>query len=121
MTASQCPDCGRSFECGADAEGTCWCADYPRVPVSFDASGCRCPACLARRIAGALEGRIDTLQTEQALALARPYANCKILLEHIDYSVEDGLTVFSRWFHLKRGHCCGNACRHCPFDHIAVR
>jgi len=22
--------------------------------------------------------------------------------------------------HLKRGTCCGNACRHCPFEYINV-
>lgn len=33
---------------------------------------------------------------------------------------ETGYTVFTRLAHLKRGKCCGSACRHCPFDHEAV-
>ena len=28
----------------------------------------------------------------------------------------DGRTVFTAAFHLKRGYCCGNGCRHCPYD-----
>lgn len=24
--------------------------------------------------------------------------------------------VFTEAHHLKRGSCCGNACRHCPFE-----
>ena len=28
---------------------------------------------------------------------------------------ETGFTVFTELFHLKRGKCCGNLCRHCPF------
>ncbi|MEC8739468.1 MAG: DUF5522 domain-containing protein [Bacteroidota bacterium] len=23
-------------------------------------------------------------------------------------------------YHLKRGNCCGNKCKHCPFDHKNV-
>jgi hypothetical protein len=23
--------------------------------------------------------------------------------------------VFTKEFHLRRGSCCGNGCRHCPF------
>lgn len=26
-----------------------------------------------------------------------------------------GLFVMTAGFHLKRGHCCHNGCRHCPF------
>ena len=27
-----------------------------------------------------------------------------------------GFFVFSSLSHLRRGKCCGSACRHCPFD-----
>lgn len=34
----------------------------------------------------------------------------------IKYSyIEDGKTVFTEAYHLRRGHCCGNKCRHCPY------
>ncbi|WP_080602339.1 DUF5522 domain-containing protein [Bdellovibrio bacteriovorus] len=26
-----------------------------------------------------------------------------------------GYTVFTEFFHMKRGHCCGSGCRHCPW------
>jgi hypothetical protein len=32
-----------------------------------------------------------------------------------------GYTVFTRLAHLRRGWCCGSACRHCPYGHKAVR
>lgn len=32
-----------------------------------------------------------------------------------DYYIEDGKYVFTEHFHLKRGHCCGSGCRHCPY------
>ncbi len=44
-------------------------------------------------------------------------------LEPEDYYVEDGLMVFTAAYHLKRGSCCGNGCRHCPYggDGIVVQ
>ncbi len=36
------------------------------------------------------------------------------------YYVENGLTVLTEEFHLSRGYCCGNGCRHCPYDHEQV-
>jgi len=32
-----------------------------------------------------------------------------------DFYIENGLYVFTEAYHLKRGHCCENACRHCPW------
>lgn len=40
--------------------------------------------------------------------------------EVADYYFENGLMVMTEHFHLKRGKCCGNKCRHCPFDHENV-
>jgi Family of unknown function (DUF5522) len=37
-----------------------------------------------------------------------------------DYYLESGLLVFTAAYHLKRGYCCGNACRHCPWNHENV-
>jgi len=37
-----------------------------------------------------------------------------------DFYMENGCVVFTAAYHLKRGSCCGNACRHCPFDHENV-
>lgn len=35
------------------------------------------------------------------------------------YYIENGLVVFTEKFHLKRGYCCGNGCRHCPYRVIS--
>lgn len=38
-----------------------------------------------------------------------------------DYYFDDnGLMVFTEKYHLEKGFCCGNGCRHCPFDFDAV-
>jgi Family of unknown function (DUF5522) len=32
-----------------------------------------------------------------------------------DYYFDRSLMVFSEAYHLRRGYCCGNNCRHCPY------
>ena len=32
-----------------------------------------------------------------------------------------GFTCFTELLHLRRGQCCGNQCRHCPYGWIHVR
>ena len=40
-----------------------------------------------------------------------------MLIENIDYYInENGLFVFTKEYHLKRGYCCKNKCLHCPWD-----
>ncbi len=38
------------------------------------------------------------------------------LVKDVDYYVEEGKYVFTAAYHSKRGFCCENKCRHCPFD-----
>jgi hypothetical protein len=33
-----------------------------------------------------------------------------------DFYIEDGKYVFTEHFHIDRGYCCGNNCRHCAFE-----
>jgi hypothetical protein len=36
------------------------------------------------------------------------------------YYNEQGYVVLTEVFHLKRGHCCGNGCKHCPYAYENV-
>lgn len=36
------------------------------------------------------------------------------------YFLPDGRLVFTEHYHLKRGYCCGNACKHCPYNYENV-
>lgn len=41
--------------------------------------------------------------------------------EGIDYYfTTDGLLVFTEAYLRNRGYCCGNGCRHCPYDYMNV-
>jgi Family of unknown function (DUF5522) len=43
------------------------------------------------------------------------------LKEREDYYLENGLMVFTSTHHLKRGYCCNNQCRHCPYESATVK
>jgi len=40
----------------------------------------------------------------------------KTFVEGLDYYFDDGLLVLTRRYLLDRGYCCGNGCRHCPYE-----
>ncbi len=43
------------------------------------------------------------------------------LVEGVDfYYNEDGYIVLTEKYHLDKGFCCGNECRHCPYDYENV-
>ena len=39
----------------------------------------------------------------------------KEFVENVDYYFENGLMVLTAHFLKKRGYCCENNCRHCPY------
>lgn len=41
-------------------------------------------------------------------------------IEGIDFYWENGLMVLTEKFHLDKGYCCGNGCKHCPYNYNAV-
>ena len=44
----------------------------------------------------------------------QPAQNAK-LAEGLDFYFENGLMVLTAHFLRRRGYCCGNGCRHCPY------
>jgi hypothetical protein len=41
------------------------------------------------------------------------------LVEGLDYYIEGGLMVFTAYYLSRRGYCCANGCRHCPYPEDA--
>jgi hypothetical protein len=107
VAASQCPLCGGENDCQlcsvATYKGPCWCesvsipeALLARVPPEQRNTACICRAC------------VTTFHREQASP--QPLA-----IRPGDVYFDHGLMVFAEAFHLRRGYCCGNGCRHCPY------
>ncbi len=40
------------------------------------------------------------------------------LVENEDYYMDHGLMVLTARYHLRRGYCCDQGCRHCPYTKI---
>jgi hypothetical protein len=40
----------------------------------------------------------------------------KELVEGLDFYFDKGLMVLTAHFLRERGYCCGNGCRHCPYE-----
>jgi 2-iminoacetate synthase ThiH len=36
-------------------------------------------------------------------------------IKDIHYYMEDTRVVFTALYHIQRGSCCGNKCKHCPY------
>jgi hypothetical protein len=42
-------------------------------------------------------------------------AKKQIKLKPEHYYIENGLMVFTETYHIEKGYCCNNGCRHCPY------
>ena len=123
-----CELCLLEFKCdmsnitGAAAE--CWCMTYPRVfggDLNVDGGNdCICPACLTVQVQKAIAVRVDNLKIHLKGPDEARQCQDLPLIEGLDYTVENGLWMLTRWYHLKRGHCCGQGCRNCPYGHVNV-
>lgn len=105
MTKKICERCHSEFECGSKSTNTdgdklpCWClqlATAENIPEKF--KDCLCAKCLNEFI---VTKTSDDPKTE---------------MEPDFYFDTNGLMVFTKSYHLKRGYCCGNGCRHCPYS-----
>jgi len=112
-----CSGCESSFSCGdISAEEKCWCNDFPPIFNLADGGDCLCPVCFKEACEDKIDAYIETLTPEKAINnKAATLPKTEKLIEGIDYYIENEKYVFKSWFHLKRGSCCENGCRHCPY------
>ena len=43
------------------------------------------------------------------------------LVEGEDFYMDHGLMVLTSRYHLRRGYCCEQGCRHCPYKELEKR
>ena len=68
----------------------------------------------ARRLALEISSsEIENLLDPEFLSLEKELNQS--LIEGEDYTIENGLMVFTKNYHLKRGSCCGSGCKNCPY------
>ncbi|MFT7034419.1 MAG: hypothetical protein ACJA2S_002933 [Cyclobacteriaceae bacterium] len=106
-----CSSCATTFKCGGD----CWCNDFPSILSVNSQEGCWCRTCLTNQMKKTIAEHMrnlssDKIQRIQALGKPRTFT------AGIDYNLnEQGSLVFSGWYLLRQGGCCGNGCLNCPY------
>lgn len=109
-TYQVCPVCGNFFICGVQTgEHRCWCFEMPSLSGPLDGGDCRCPACLRIAISAQEVTYIAENLDRHMVAETEPEP---------DFYYENGYLVFTECYLRKRGYCCGNGCRHCPYKQI---
>ena len=45
----------------------------------------------------------------------------KEFIKDIDYYLEDGFVIFTESYLKEKVECCGNNCRHCPYEKPSIK
>ena len=113
MNTKKCSKCGKEFQCGNSE--ICWCSDFPKIMALESNSDYLCKECLVEKQNAEINNYINSNTLQQSLDFAAKHYNPDNLVENLDYTVEQGRWIVSKWFLLKRGFCCDNGCRNCPY------
>jgi hypothetical protein len=101
-----CPGCQTQFSCCINQ---CWCSELPKIIPLTDNAECYCPDCLKTIIEDKIGIGAEEKQNKGALSREE-------MIEGIHYYYnENGNWVFTSEYHLRRGYCCENGCKHCPY------
>jgi hypothetical protein len=57
------------------------------------------------------------VETKNKQASSKP----EKFVEDVDYYFENGLMILTAHFLKKRSYCCGNNCRHCPYQKVEIK
>jgi hypothetical protein len=116
----RCPLCGSLNYCrlaaGDAYKGACWCseANVPIHVLRFVAENLE-TACLCQRCLHGLSYYAQ-YSHEAPEILANLYQDIKNdPFADDSYCDRQGRTVFTTAYHLKRGYCCENYCKYCPY------
>lgn len=116
----KCSDCNTSFSCGDTLNSSCWCKEYPPIFEVSAKQDCLCPNCLHTQSLIKIDEYVSKIKTSGIKHnLAKKFSNLSgSLIPQLDFYIENNNWVFTEWYHLKRGYCCNNNCRHCPYKPI---
>jgi Family of unknown function (DUF5522) len=110
-----CKSCNTSFNC--DVNGSCWCMQFPKILTADNNESCLCEPCLIKKLYLSSNEIVTQIQDGDEALFEKIKAMPKAdkLIEGLDYYTENGFFVFTAWHHLRKGYCCNNGCRHCPY------
>ncbi len=118
-----CKQCNQEHQCNPAENDSCWCFKYPSLqllhelieePFQSDKK-CLCETCFVSTIKKVIDKHATLFKAGKIPNYAPQFVKGNSLIDDIDFYKENGNWVFTSWSHMKRGHCCGNGCRHCPY------
>lgn len=116
MTQINCSQCNTTLNCNVNDITACWCYQLPAIlPLDDTATSCLCRLCTLAKINNYLE-TIYTQPIKAQIAFAKQFRSHDNLIEGLDYTMQNNYIVFSKWYFLKRGTCCKNGCKNCPYS-----
>jgi hypothetical protein len=115
MTQLNCAQCNTTLTCNINDIAACWCNTLPAIlPLDTKATRCLCQHCTLEKINTYLH-HVYTQPIKAQVAFAKQFKSHNNVIEGLDYTLQNGYMVFSQWFFLKRGTCCKNGCKNCPY------
>lgn len=107
VASERCPLCGGPNHCRLGTPvpglGACWCmaVEVPTELLALVPENQRHRACLCHNC-------VTSFVTTRTIPTS-------LVLRPDDFYFEAGRLVFTEIYLRRRGYCCGNGCRHCPY------
>lgn len=103
-----CSRCQHQFNCNTEDINNCQCntiqlSEICKTFLNKTNFNCLCINCLKE---------LNTLTFE-----ATKHDIKGGLIENLHYYWENGLMVFTEFYHISKGKCCKNGCRHCAYGY----
>jgi hypothetical protein len=106
----RCPTCGTK---GKANEIPCWCFELPNGLVPTPEKKFNCSRATVQDLRNAIDQYCVDLDEEKRRKI-KELGPAKRPIPLLDYDTNlSGNVVFTRWYHLRRGFCCGNGCLNC--------
>ncbi|MCO5249014.1 MAG: cysteine-rich CWC family protein [Chitinophagales bacterium] len=103
-----CERCSKSFECNTDNINACQCnislTQETSAFLSKTKYDCLCADCLNYYNELIQKSKLYTSPTKKGK-----------YIEDVHYYIDQGKWVFTDLYHLQKGYCCQNGCRHCVY------
>lgn len=106
-----CGKCGAIINCQANQVESCFCSavnvnQEALIFLSKTYFDCLCTACLKKIVADLEESKRYSLPIVK-----------EDFIEGLHYYLDGNNWVFTELYHLLKGYCCGNNCRHCVYGY----
>lgn len=103
-----CERCGDKLQCNREQISDCFCNKIHLSKHTIELLGAVYKGCLCKNCLDAMDSLV--------IKSKKHPSSQNGLLQDIHYYMENDLFVFTEIYHIQKGYCCENTCRHCPYS-----